>query len=419
MYLLLELIIIVCYMINGYFGFAAMSLISMIILMNKKENIFNKIIKLLIMSLPMSYIGILGMQMHQFISWYNIFLLIFLFCCMNKNNSVKLSKENFFVVFICLILLLLGNITETDLQKSMIEILQVFMMIFPIAYVFNKNNKFPLTKKDIKKLLQLYLNICLATAIAMIIQYLIYYNTHKIIGIIAFTGGGRVSCFCLFKGASILPIFMGIGFLITLIDMLNKKMALKDLIKTLIIFIAMVLNTSRSALAILFIVSGLIIFNKIRKKINIKTIIITFIVFAAAIIGTNYILKLRSNLNGFLDANGRYETWMNGIYIWTNSIKNFLLGAGFRSDLWITTAKPHNVIFQSLAQCGIVFTTIIFAEIFKYFIINKKNPYIYIILFIIMSGMLVTDFYANAFTTIIFILVELYRQNRERINENE
>ena len=141
---------------------------------------------------------------------------------------------------------------------------------------------------------------------------------------------------------------------------------------------------------------------------SIKGLSIAVIGFTGFYYAINYITKLRSKLSSFLDANGRIETWKNGIRIWSANTKNIILGEGFSGGRWEGITKPHNMIIQTMSQCGIIVTITVVAMLGKYLIDNRRNPYIYIPIYIILSGMMVTDFYANAFTTIAFMLVDIY-----------
>ena len=406
MLLISEILIIIAYLFNGYLGFALMGVTTIFTLFSKKEkNIYLKLLDLLIRSLPMSFIGVLGTSMHQIFSWYNLFMLIFLCLIIFKGNKFMISKNNAVLLVISFLLLLTTSILSSSFTESIIEVIQILIMLVPIMLLSDNVEKLNISAKKAKKLFKKYFIVCVATAIGMIAQYLIYFRLHRITGFINFAGGGRVSCFCLFKGASVLSIFMGIGFLIVLIDILQNKISFSKIISMLIIFVAMILNTSRSAVAILIIISAIIILRQSSKKLSMKTFLIAILLMLGAFIGVNYIISLRSNLTGFLDANGRYETWINGIHIWLSSVKNIIFGGGLSSSLFQSFAKPHNMIFQTLAQCGIIFTIVCIFLFAKFLIKNRKKDSILLAYFVILSGMLVTDFYANAFTTILFCLI--------------
>ena len=175
------------------------------------------------------------------------------------------------------------------------------------------------------------------------------------------------------------------------------------------------LNTSRTGLFSVSILVGLVCIKYLVMRPSFKGVFLTIIGVIGAYYAVNYITRLRNGLSGFLDANGRFQTWRNGIRIWSDNIKSILFGEGFAGDKWIGIAKPHNFIIQTLAQCGFIVTLIIVILLAKYIKDNWRSPYIFLILSVILSGMLVTDFYANAFTTVIFILVDMYTTSEHSI----
>ena len=183
---------------------------------------------------------------------------------------------------------------------------------------------------------------------------------------------------------------------------------MQSLINMVFVFAAMVLNSSRTGMLMALVVVGLICFTQILESPSLGKILITVTGIVGASYGVNYMTSKRASLDGFLDANGRTTTWINGLKIWTHDLKNFLIGEGFSGGMWNGITKTHNFAIQTVAQCGVIVGVIVLGLFAVYFFRNKHNKYIYLPLFIVLSGMLVTDFYANAFATIILILVDIY-----------
>lgn len=400
---------IISYMFDGIIGGFAMMLLLLVTSFREKEKTCIKWLRLMILSLPMSYIGILGTTMHQLLSWYNLFLVMFIISTIKYfGGKISISRNSALGVMGIFVFLQIGCIWLNDFAVTYIEIIQIFTMLLPIVIIHHTRYKMPISKEEIYELLKLYTNVCVSTAIGMIVQYLVYIVAGQQIGLMLFSGGGRVIYMGLFKGTSILPIFMGIGFITIFLELLYKKMVIQEVIKAVVIFLAMMLNSSRAALAMLFIIIAIIFVRKIIESPNIKMFFLGAIILVAGFFCVNYIMSLRSGLSSFLDANGRFETYSSGISIWLASLKNFLLGEGFSGGMWEGVAKPHNFLIQTLAQCGLLVTIIVLIFICSYLYINRKNLYVYLPLYVLLSSMLVTDFYANAFTTVIFIIVDIY-----------
>jgi len=404
-----EIVIIVAYFFNGTAGMLAMLTYSIAVLLFSQKTMLHKLLELMAVSLPMAYIGIGGIAVHQFYSWYNLFLLLFLFtfiwtCSFKLPFKIYSVAALFFIMF-CL---LVNVIWTESTYETFTEIAQVFVMILPLSIIHAARSSFPISKEEVYGLIYRYVDFCIATAACMLLQYLLYSIFKRQVGIINFTGNGRISCYCLFKGASILPIYMGIGIIFLYLECFEKRITLDKLIKIGIIFSAVVLNSSRTALLMLTVVLIVVTWRYLRRAPSFKGFLIAALGFATHYLAINFITARRGRLAGFLDANGRMETWINGIDIWLVNIKNFFFGEGFSGERWIGISKPHNLIIQTLSQCGVLITVVVMAMIVKYLTDNRQNIYRYIPWYILLSGMLVTDFYANAFTTVIFMLVDLY-----------
>lgn len=411
MIIVIETAIIIAYMMNSILGMALMLVYSVgkLFFIKQGDSII-RIFELMIMSLPMAYIGIIGPSMHQLFSWYNFFLVIFLIKILRRfSTKLPMTKSAMLSVMILMICMFTNLIWAHDLGESLAEIAQIFVMIIPIMIVHLLRNRFPISNDSVYQLICLYVDVCVGTAIAMLMQYVFYYYLQRQIGLIHFSGGNRVQFYGLFRGASILPIFIGVGMVFLFIECFEKKVTVVRLAKIGIIFLASMLNTSRTALFTLMIVLFCICLKYLIKRPSFRGFFIIILGFSGFYYAIDYITTLRNKLTGFLDANGRNVTWDNGIRIWGTNLKNILLGEGFSGGRWEGITKPHNLVIQSLSQCGIIVTFLVMAMLVKYVYDNRKSPYIYLPLFILLSGMLVTDFYANAFTTVIFMIVDLYR----------
>lgn len=406
----IEAAIVIAYMINSMLGMTLMAVYSIgKLLFSKKGDSIYRSFELMIMSLPMAYIGIAGPSMHQLLSWYNVFLVIFLVkIIIHFSRKVPFTKSAVISILVMLGCFFANMFWASDLGGTLAEIAQILVMMIPIIIVHTSRANFPIEREGAYELLRKYVDVCVATAIAMLVQYAMYYFLHRQIGIIHFTGMRRVQFYGLFRGASILPIYMGIGIVFLFIECFDKRINIERLIKIFIIFAAVVLNTSRTGLFTLMVVLAMVCIKYLAKRPSFKGIFIALLGFVGAVYAVNYITTLRSGLSGFLDANGRITTWENGIRIFGSSIKNILLGEGFSGGMWTGITKPHNLIIQTLAQCGIIVTAIVLVMLARYILENIKNPYVFMGIYIILSAMLVTDFYANAFTTVIFMLIDIY-----------
>ena len=61
---------------------------------------------------------------------------------------------------------------------------------------------------------------------------------------------------------------------------------------------------------------------------------------------------------------------------------------------------------------------LIVAGIIAFYIKNRKSQEKYLIIYIVVANMMVTDFYANAFTTVVFIMIA-FTSNYKKISTSK
>lgn len=403
LFLLFEILSIFFYMKGGVEGPVFFMLNFLLVLFCKESKLY-KMFTLLIMSLPFSFIGIGGMEMTHVLSWYNLFLLLFLVFNLRSLHLSLSAGLPILFIFFCLTI---GTLWSVDPAKAWTEIIQIMVMLLPTSLVFCSRRNLNINSKQINQLISIYGHVAFCTAVGMLIQYYFLFFKGTQIGMVFFTGGNRISCFCLFRGASILPVYMGSGLMALFMQNFSKK-SLFDIAEMLIIFMAMVLNTSRTGVFSLFCVIGYVMFLRLMKNFSFKTAILSVFMIIVAYFGMDSIMSSRERLESFTETSGRETTIFNGINIWLDSPRNFLFGEGFTGGMWEGITKTHNFVIQTLAQNGLIVAVMIFSLIIVYVRKTNKDLYKYVVWFIVLSGMMVTDFYANAFTSIVFILVSLH-----------
>ena len=424
MIFIFDSIVIILYLINGYLGAVAMTLFSMWIWYHFKCEKILRIYILMCVSLPFSYIGILGTQQFQMISWYNIYIVLYmLYFLKSRYIDWQSTAKTFLYVSGIFILLLINLLYTPKLAKPIIEIVQMFVMIIPISLSYSIKKTITVSSDNYILLTKTYIDSCCAAALALIFQYFAYKVLSVKLGYITFYGGNRVNYLCLFKGESIFPIFIGIGALMLLYDFMYNKVEKLSVIKLCMIIIAMILSNSRAGIVSFFVVAGYMIIRQsasdyikdyTEKYYKIDTYYRR--IFAAYKI-IDYITASR-NLSGIMNLNGRKESYIMGLQVWKSSIKNVILGDGFTRYVYKGVETPHNMVIQLLAQCGVIVAVLIVAGIIAFYIKNRKSQEKYLIIYIVVANMMVTDFYANAFTTVVFIMIA-FTSNYKKISTSK
>lgn len=414
MFFIYECLIIIGYLFNGYLGFILMLAATVAVLfINKKMYQVEKILLLQIMALPCSFIGIMGLNTNHIMSWYNIFLLLFMLYATlpAKQNGWRINRHLFLAIMVIVVCMALNIITTSDVARELTEIVQVLLMIIPIATIVSNSQSMLIKNIRIDWLIEKYVEVCLAMSVGVVVQYFLRNFLGIEVGNFIY-GASRVSYIVLFTGASIVPIFLGSAFTLILSRCLLEKIKVSDLIKICVLFVGMLIESSRSGLVAAFATFAIMYLSLGVKRFGMRMIVLAGIGIVGAFIMVDYISSNRVGLSNVFASNGRVETWIDGISIWTASVKNILIGEGFAGDRWLGVMKPHIFIIQSLAQCGVVWLVCFCYLIFSYWQHVKTIKEKYVILFFLIASNFITDCYANAFMTVSFILVYLKAQSK-------
>lgn len=308
--------ILIAYLFNNVVGCVLMIACAIFNLIKYKGCIV--LLRLLIMSLPLSFVGVMGTSMHQVFSWYNLFLVLYLVFILS--SGTKYSGMAILGTTAISGLLILGLLWYDNTLSNAVEIIQVLIMLIPLVLSFQYNNVHRYKVAEVLDLLTFYSNVCVAAALANIVQYIAYNRSGLRLGFIEQTGLTRMHYNLFFKGFSVMPIFLGVGFIILFIKCVWSKYRWFDVINMIVIFLAMIINSSRTGLFCVCIVAGIILVKALTQKVKIKYLLILIFSIFMGTLGIRFLMASRS-LSSFTDDNGRYETYINGIQIWLSNIR--------------------------------------------------------------------------------------------------
>lgn len=419
--ILWEVAIICGYLFNEMIGFLLTLLLSIYIFFKKRYTFLEKILCLMILTMPTYNVGFIGDKLHHFLSWCNIysyFLIIYL-CKYFIEKKIVMKKECFISMIFVILALVLRTIISSEVTSGLFNVMQVALMITPIILVFSgkeilRNKITKVGYEDIKKFTIIS---TVATSIGVIIQYFYFENFGKIVGQIT-VYPDRISCDLLFKAYSVLSLYIGIGLTFNIKEFLECS-NIKNVIYSLICLIGIIFNSARTGIVASLIVCCFMIPKKMKKakkpQLNILIIIIGAIIGGYAV---NYMLASR-NTTSLMDGNNRLETYIYGMSVLMKSPINFILGGGLSLKLY-NSILPHNFFLETLTTMGIVNTIIIFTWIFILLKYLKNTDFKYIVWHILIGSMFITNFQGNTFATIYFVIAILCEENmRWRCEEIE
>ena len=417
-YFLAEVLIIVAYLFNPYYGLIASLITYAAIFFNRKYTIIDKIIISLLVSLPTFNISIIGDKLHHVFSWNIIFTMFFIIVSIfiYKNNKTKHDKKTLFIIFAILISSFIHCFFDVSFTSSLIEWFQCLLVIMPILLAYYNIDYINGNTNKKEEYIDILNNIILATACCVIFQCILYYKFNILVGNWTFYPG-RVSIDLLFKGASVLSLFIGISIPINIYKMYNSSI-FKYVIFLVICIIAILLNSARTGL-VAGILCSIPIFIKQSLK-NKKTLFISMTsVGAGALVLkkiTDIMLKNRGTAN-IMSENGRFLTYKNGINQIFSSFSHFMFGSGLSIDNY-TFTLPHNLILETIMTYGFINFVLLFILFVKVIKITKDSQYKYMMYVVYVGSMFITNFFGNNFIIIITILLIIDSINNKQKERN-
>lgn len=381
----------------------------------RKSSIEYALSKLLVLSIPLSFVSILNGSYGDLpLSWLNLFILLLAMVTIIKGgmqNRIRLNYLSIFALLMMAIALLPLLVADSfsDGLKQYININMVFL-----AFIIGNLVKSKLSPEEKEKLITCYMQGVYIAAVGLIIQFISINFIGMDIGYYSAFGLNRRAYAFLFSDFSFLSLYLSSGaMMVFLKGKKHYKSTFKWLLFTVFILVASMLTSARTGIVSFLVAFALYSFGKLfvlLYKGSIKSILL--IIFNIIILLGSYFILNRVRIGDLTGDSGR-------IYI--NSIaldvfkQNPLLGVGFGVSSYgnnISTI-PHNIIYQFLAQGGLVFSLPLFIFLFTVgFIAWRKNNVLYWGYFSVMVGALfIPDIFSSRFLLGILFLISI---NRDR-----
>lgn len=362
------------------------------------------LLKNLILSIPLSFISVMGTRDFVFFNWYNIFLSLSVFSLTIstfKDKSYGLREKPLYVKFlllslICLSLSLLANLDLISIKIFALTTLYLLhlLLVFVNLHRFNKS---------IIDFVKVYDSMIFLIAIFVFLQFVLNNSFNLTLGRIQVYGKNRIAYGFLYFDYSFLSLILVSGIFRDYFKIKgDTKINYAAVISVFIKIIAALITSARTGVAALIIVYTLYyIFRIARKVINKKLFkrdILTLFVFVSIVLLLLcYILKTRG-FGGSGRSSLNYE-----------ALKDFLDKPLFGNGLSFPVGKmkPHNLFTQTLSQTGIVFTLpfLIFNISFLKDMFKKNHKVVLSFLIILMGSMFIPDIIISRFYTISVIIV--------------
>lgn len=345
------LIAIVAYLFNPFAGFGVFCTLALLNYSLGEGDYLFRSLKLLIISLPLYMTPILpGLPVLG--SWTTVMLIVVSTQLLNKRLRFKPLDLYLWAVF-CLssvvtILLSFGAI------KEVYYTVQIALLFLPpsLALLACKSGRCPATKKENQNLLFPLAGAVAATAVGVLIQWVLHNRFGVSVGHIAFFQN-RVTYDLLIPAYSAVSALLSIGLPMgPVLWRAGKPVAAIAL--PLLSGIAILVNTSRTGfVAGVFGLLIVLLFPPHREnRLHDLLLLVPTGGFMLWLFGKVANLS-RFQSSNLWSGNGRLETYVSGYELWTQYPRYVLFGRGYAD---YPTTPPHNFLLETLVCSGLVVT---------------------------------------------------------------
>ena len=378
------------------------------------------LIKLLILSIPLSFVSILNESYGDLpVSWYNLFfttLVVWYGLKIVIFKRVRFSILSLISLYILIMALvpLIKSEYFLDGLKQYINISTSFILLI-ISGTFSKT----LSIEEKKELPVIYIKSSTIAVIGLYIQFISINLFNNIIGYYLILGGSRETYSSLFTDFSFLSLYLASGAM--LVYSLRNRVTTSDfqqLFFVSFLLIGSILTSARTGIAaflLVFVLSSIPKFIKLLISGSIKVVAIVIANISLVLISFTIISRFRPQ--DLLSDSGRGYTSNMALRIF---MSNPLLGVGFGIGNYrvIYGTMPHNILLQLLVQGGIVLAipVVIFLVYVVFSMIHYKKDTLLTFLVLLVGALFIPDIFNSRFFAIVLFIIGLdFMKNEQKI----
>lgn len=390
------------YMVNPIVGFAVFCLISAFTLLSSRGTLLARWLYLTVLSLPLYTTPILP-GLPVLASWTSILLIaISLYLISQK---LAFSPMDFYLWLVFGLASVVTVINSNGSVRELYYILQMIVFLLPasIAWLARKNHKIVVDENERDQLLVAMAAAIAATAVGVIIQWLLYTQAGVTLGHIAFFRS-RITFDLLVPAYSALSALLSIGLPLGP-SLWSRGHRFLGFAIPAVSGLAIILNSSRTGLVAGVIGLALILLFPPRGADKSSNFLL--LIPAASLVAWLYTTvrdSSRFQSSSFWAGNGRIETYIEGLNIWTESFSYILFGSGYAS---YPTMPPHNFALETMVCSGILISVVITVWMFRFVHAVWATPWCYLILTYLISSLFFSGFYNFKPLTILLLVALL------------
>lgn len=394
--------------------------------LNKDDSYLEFILsRMLVLSVPLSFVSISGRLYSQsIISWFNLFF-VFLTGLVIVKNLANYSFSMNKLSFISLKIIVLG-IVPIFISKTMNSAIKQYInFVIPFVLIIVGNNvKYFCSMKEKKILLYDYIFAANIVGIGTLLQYIAKRVFNIVVGNYSYMGGYRHGFGFLFADFSFLSLYLvtGAALLLYLIDEGKIDMK-KGVINIVFLVITSIMTSARTGVFSFIVVFGLFVLPKFFYYLiyNFPRVI-ALTLAVVLLLGSSLMLVGRVRGNRKFSDSGRGTLNEKAFKLF---LEKPIFGVGFGSDNYskISGMLPHNLIFQYLAQGGLILCIPLFIALIMILAITKKNDIVLFgaILCILIGSLFIPNIFNSRYMGAIFLIFsirdveDIYSENAKEI----
>lgn len=412
-FFILECVLIIACMLRSVavslFAWAVIVILSFY----KKENWVDFWIRVLILSLPISYLTIISFTGESKIfKWYNFAILGLNLTILFKmiKEKARVNKITLYVLLLVLFIQLGRNLLSSNYTHLFAELVQEYFTVITVwmfcQYIRMEHRNDTNLGLMCEKWTSLYLDATLASGICVVIQRLVYILTGIIIGF-AKIGERRQIFDMTFTGFSVLSVFLGGGMVIAVNNLLHGKQKLLSFIQFIFLAFACVVNSSRSGLIASIAIIILMLFLSLKKRGTAKrTLLFGIPIIGGMVFSLIYLMQTRTSLQtvGLLAANGRLDLIDEAVSIMTSDLFNFLFGVGINGQYTLGISSQHNMFLEMWVLNGTILFIPFVLTVFMILWTTRHRKNRFLLWQLLLAHQFYSSFFATTFVPVVLIL---------------
>ncbi len=407
-------IVTAAYLLSPWGGAAAMSVIVLGVFLRKDRSSLEKILRLLIISWPLYTTPIIP-GLPVLASWTTALLL--LFCVYVVRYRCPAGAWDYYLISAWLLASGAALLNSKGGISEAYYVLQFLIFLLPaiLAFLYREPLAKQLEKDTGHRLFSALVAVLLATAVGVLLQFLALKMFGMHIGHVGYFKN-RTTYDVLVPAYSALSAILAPGLAVAPV-LWFKRNYMMAVVLPLVCGSAILINSSRTGLIAGLLGMAIFILYPLRG-VNVGRSVLLLIpgsLFAFWIMQKMLGSSRFKGTNAFA-SNGRFETYQDGLNLWTQDLRFLLFGRGYAQ---YPTTPPHNFVLETLVCSGVIAFAVVAVWLCRFLIDMSRNEWMYPAVALLLASLLFSGFYNVKVFTILLICgvicsTEHKLQTRER-----